>query len=76
MAGAILQRIRHRVRGVSEGGGGVGGVASLKDVQGSRGRGSEANMPLASCVTHTGSTFAFRKRWGQIDWRSLGEYKT
>ena len=35
-----------------------------------------ANIPLASRVTHTGSTFAFRKRWGQIDWRSLGEYKT
>ena len=35
-----------------------------------------ADIPLASHVTHTGSTFAFRKRWGQIDWRSLGEHKT
>ena len=33
----------------------------------------DENIPLASRVTHTGSTFAFRKRWGQIDWRSLGE---
>ena len=38
--------------------------------------GNDANIPLASRVTHTGSTFAFRKRWGQIDWRSLGEHKT
>ena len=44
--------------------------------QGAWGRGSEANIPLASCVTHTGSTFGFRKRWGQIDWNSLGECKT
>ena len=25
-------------------------------------------------ISHIGSTFAFRKRWGQIDWRSLGEF--
>ena len=31
---------------------------------------------LASRVTHSGSAFAFRKRWGKIDWRSLGEYMT
>ena len=25
-------------------------------------------------ISSVGSTFAFRKRWGQIDWRSLGEF--
>ena len=65
-----------------EGGGGVGGVASLKDVclklcrLVDKGPWDEANIPFASRVTHSGSTFAFRKRWGQIDWRNLGEYKT
>ena len=82
MASTILQRIRPRVRGVSEGGGGVGAckckgcLSEVMHVDQGASVGTRLIYFIASRVTHTGSTFAFRKRWGQIDWRSLGKYKT
>ena len=76
MPSTILQRIKPRVRGVREGGNCKfkGYLSEIMHVD--QGAWGLANIPLASRVTHTGSTFAFRKRWEQIDWRSLGEYKT
>ena len=65
MASTILQKIRPRVRGVSEGGGGVGRSCTFKGclseiMHVEKGPGDEANIPLSSHRFN----FCFQKAMG------------